>query len=159
MPGFPPIVSSDSRTLILGSYPSLESLRRQQYYAFSRNAFWPILFALYDMEYSDDYEVKKALILEHRLALWDVLYSHDGTSSADQDITNPHINDFEAFFAKYPDISRVFFNGAAAEKLFLTSVPETACPGVLSFMRLPSTSPRNARFSLAQKTELWRVLL
>ncbi len=48
--GFKPVADQSAVILILGSMPSEESLRRQQYYGNPRNHFWPILFALYDQE-------------------------------------------------------------------------------------------------------------
>ena len=41
--GLPPIVSDNTRLLVLGSFPSNASLARQQYYAHPQNHFWKIL--------------------------------------------------------------------------------------------------------------------
>jgi len=45
--GLPPIVSSNTRLLVLGSFPSAASLARQQYYAHPQNKFWKILQAIW----------------------------------------------------------------------------------------------------------------
>jgi len=45
--GLPPIVSSNTRLLVLGSFPSATSLARQQYYAHPQNQFWKILQAIF----------------------------------------------------------------------------------------------------------------
>ena len=45
--GFPPVEPRRARTLILGTLPSAESIRQGQYYAHPRNAFWPIMGALF----------------------------------------------------------------------------------------------------------------
>ena len=39
----PPIVSERSKLLILGSMPGERSLKAGEYYAYPRNAFWPIM--------------------------------------------------------------------------------------------------------------------
>jgi hypoxanthine-DNA glycosylase len=44
--GFPPVVDDAARLLILGSFPSVQSLSARQYYGNPRNAFWPITSAL-----------------------------------------------------------------------------------------------------------------
>jgi len=46
--GFPPLLGDQPRVLILGSMPSAASLHQQQYYGHLRNAFWPIMAALFD---------------------------------------------------------------------------------------------------------------
>ena len=52
--GFPPIAAPDARVLILGTMPSEASLQKQQYYGYGRNAFWPILYALWDEPFEED---------------------------------------------------------------------------------------------------------
>ena len=46
--GFEPIISIDASILILGSMPSTTSINLQQYYGHPRNAFWPIMSALFN---------------------------------------------------------------------------------------------------------------
>ena len=69
---FDPIVDGGCRILVLGTMPGEESLRKQQYYGHPRNAFWPIMAALCGQELPDAYQHRKAMLLETRIALWDV---------------------------------------------------------------------------------------
>ncbi len=155
MQGLSPIAGQGCKVLILGSFPGAESRRLREYYAHRQNSFWRLMFSLFTELYSSDYEVKKALLLRHGVALWDVLYSHEGAGSADSAIKNPVPNDFSPFFRRYPGISHIFFNGAAAEKLFFALIDRTYVPGGIPFTRLYSSSPANARFSFEEKLQNW----
>lgn len=160
--GFPPIGQPDARILILGSMPSRESLARQQYYAHPRNAFWPILASLLDIE-TDNYEERARQVALKRVAIWDVLKSCYRAGSLDSAIDDGSVvpNDFARFYRRHSRIERVFFNGAKAEAIYRKHVlPTLSGPAVaLPLQRLPSTSPAHAGMNLEQKTIAWRVLL
>lgn len=160
--GFAPIVDEQSRLLVLGSMPSVESLRKQQYYGHGRNAFWPIMMQLFNGPPDAGYDLRKQIVLANHIAVWDVLKSCRRPGSLDSKIESDSIisNDFAAFFAKYARIKGVFFNGAAAEKMYRKYVLATLKEEFanLPCTRLPSTSPAHAAMSLQQKTEYWRVL-
>ena len=81
--GFPPIAAPDARVLILGTMPSEASLQKQQYYGYGRNAFWPILYALWDEPFEEDYEKRCRFLTGRGIALWDVLAACDRPGSAD----------------------------------------------------------------------------
>ncbi len=157
---FPPIVAPSPRALVLGSMPGTESLRQKQYYAHPRNSFWRIMGALFDAPV-ETYAERRALIRGNALALWDVLKSCTRRGSLDSNIRNAEANDFAAFLKKYAHITRVFFNGATAEKEFrrrvLPVLPEKTAAR-LALKRLPSTSPAHAGMNLALKTKEWMIL-
>ena len=52
---FPPLIDYSSKILVLGSLPGEESLKQVQYYAHPRNAFWKIMFIVFNEVYSEDY--------------------------------------------------------------------------------------------------------
>jgi double-stranded uracil-DNA glycosylase len=159
--GFPPIARRDARVLILGSMPGAASLQAQQYYAHPRNALWKILGALLDFDASLPYPARKQRLLEARIALWDVLQSCRRAGSLDADIerTSRVPNDFVAFFHRHPHLTRVYFNGAAAEQVYGTLVLPTLDGVHLTYARLPSTSPAHAAHGYADKLRAWRVVM
>ena len=53
--------------------PGEKSLEIQEYYGNRGNQFWKLLFTMFGRELSHDYEEKKQLLLEHNIAVWDVL--------------------------------------------------------------------------------------
>jgi TDG/mug DNA glycosylase family protein len=161
--GFPPIAGPDARILILGSMPSEESLRRQQYYAHPRNGFWPIMMTLLGQDPELPYAERTAAMVAHGIALWDVLGSCERTGSLDASIvSNSEVaNDFTGFFRKHPRIQRVYFNGRKAEQAFRARVLPTLSNDLsrLQFHCLPSTSPAMASLGFRQKLEQWRQIL
>jgi hypoxanthine-DNA glycosylase len=159
---FPPISRPDARTLILGSIPSRESLARQQYYAHPRNAFWPILTDLLEID-AAAYEERAEQVKRRGVAIWDVLQACFRSGSLDSAIDDDSLvtNNFSAFYTGHPNIERVFFNGAKAEAVYRRLVLPglSGAAAALCLQRLPSTSPAHAGMSLEQKKAAWRVLI
>lgn len=161
--GFPPESGPDATTLILGSMPGKESLRRGRYYAHPQNAFWKILGELLGAGPDLRYEDRLAAMIKNRIALWDVMKMCTRESSLDSDIDEESIvvNDFAEFFGRHSRIRRVFFNGARAEQAYRRYVlPRLGeAHADIETMRLPSTSPANATYSYARKLEAWRCVV
>jgi hypoxanthine-DNA glycosylase len=154
--GFPPVVDDDARLLILGSFPSVQSLAAGQYYGNPRNAFWPITSALFGFAVHAPYETRLATLQSHGVALWDVLHKcrRVGSSDAKIDAKSMVANDFGRLFANYRGITRVYFNGHTADKLFRRLVHVDA---PVSYQLLPSTSPARA-MPPGQKLDAWRAI-
>ena len=151
--GFPPIAAPDARVLILGTMPSAISLQKEQYYGNGRNAFWPILYALWDEPYEEDYVKRCRFLMERKIALWDVLAGCERPGSADADIHNPKANDFTTFAASHPQIQHLFFNSVNAAVFYDRLVK----PDPFSDIKrttLPSTSPARA-MRFVDKVRLW----
>jgi hypoxanthine-DNA glycosylase len=154
--GFPPVVDVDAQVLILGSFPSAQSLATHQYYANPRNAFWPITSELFDFELTAAYASRLASLRSHGVALWDVLRQcrRVGSSDAAIDAKSLVANNFAELFTTYPAIARVYFNGAKAADLY-RRLAEPA-DGV-RYQRLPSTSPAHV-MRPGTKLEAWRPI-
>ena len=83
---FDPVADIDSRLLILGSMPGVRSLQMQQYYGHPQNRFWKVLANVFQAEVPGTIEEKKAFLLEHRIAVWDVIGQCEITGSSDSSI-------------------------------------------------------------------------
>jgi hypoxanthine-DNA glycosylase len=154
--GFPPLVDDGARLLILGSFPSAQSLVAHQYYANPRNAFWQITGELFGFDARAPYENRAAALQSHGVALWDVLHKCRRIGSADSkiDLKSLVTNDFAQLFADYPGIERVYFNGDKTDALFRRLIHVDA---PVRYQRLPSTSPARA-MPVSDKLAAWRVI-
>lgn len=158
---FAPIEDSKANILILGSMPSKASLLAKQYYAHNRNSFWPIMGDLIAASPEQPYKLRIQILKTNGIALWDVLASCTRKSSLDSDIdkTSACPNNFESFLSTHPNITEIFFNGATAEKYFNKLVLHMLKPNLISYIRLPSTSPANAVMTYNQKLNAWKTIL
>src|SRR5712672_1087054 len=105
-----------------------------------RYAFWRITGEIFGFDACEPYDARTAVLTAHGVAVWDVLRSCRRIGSLDSAVEPDSMvaNDFGQLFERHPDIARVFFNGAAAEKNFNRLVRVAPDP---RFQRLPSTSP------------------
>ena len=152
---FSPISHSDATVLILGTMPSEQSLAANQYYGHPRNAFWKILFCVFETPFSTDYEQRKNVLLENRIALWDVLEACVREGSLDSAIEQEVPNDFDSFLKAHPNIRHIYFNGQKAAKYFKQHV---AVSDTYQLLTLPSTSPANAGMSFEKKLLKWEIV-
>ena len=109
----PPLFSPRSHTLILGSFPSVKSREGEFFYHHPQNRFWRVLSAVLEASVPATIEEKRALILQHDLALWDVIGSCEISGSSDSSIRNVVPNDLSEIFAAAP-IEAVFCNGGTS---------------------------------------------
>jgi TDG/mug DNA glycosylase family protein len=161
--GFPPIAAKNAKILILGSVPGVASLEKQEYYAHPRNSFWNIIAQLTDSPPLENYQQKKAILIDNQMALWDVLKHCQREGSLDSSIQSQSIvtNDFESFFNAHPLIRFVLFNGSKAEKEYNKRVLSVLSSKFdhLTYYRLPSTSPAMAQLSQPQKFQQWQTVM
>ena len=158
--GFPPIIAETSRVLVLGTLPSEESFRRQEYYGHPHNQFWRILADIYHVPVAENYPGRVALLRQKQLALWDVVHHGERHGSLDQAIRNAVPNDFRELFKTYRNLRAIVFNGRKAHDLFEHLVLKRqplAGGDQLPRLLMPSTSPA-ATMPLAEKTRRWRQI-
>lgn len=152
---FPPISSPDAQILILGTMPGAQSLLVNQYYGHPRNAFWKIIFTLFETPFDTDYEKRKNLLLEHKIAVWDVLEACIREGSLDSAIEEEVPNAIQSFLKTHPNIHSIFFNGQKAAAYFKKYIQ---LEKEYSLTTLPSTSPANAGKSFEIKLKEWSII-
>lgn len=152
--GLAPVAGRDPRILILGSFPSIKSLRFTEYYGNPRNHFWGIMEALFGIRADLPYPDRIRGVRNEGIALWDVVGSCSRPGSADSRIATPAFNDIAGFAAANPCLQLIALNGSTAGKYYRHISAGIGVPSVI----LPSTSPANARLTLAEKVECWSVL-
>jgi double-stranded uracil-DNA glycosylase len=152
---FFPIVGHAPKILILGTMPSVASLRRKEYYGNPLNAFWKMMAVIRGVECPTDYEAKKLLMIEMGLAVWDVCHTCIRSGSLDSAIREEEPNRIKELLAAYPTIHTILFNGQTAEKLFKRHF------GTIDEVRtvtMPSTSPAYT-LPFHKKVEAWKIEL
>ena len=150
----PPVYDRDSTILILGSFPSVRSREEGFFYGHPKNRFWEVVSAVFDAEEPCTVEEKKAFLLRHHIAVWDVIGSCDVVGSSDASIKNVSANDLGVILGQ-ADIRAIFVNGQTAYRYYERfSEGKTGRKAVC----LPSTSPANAAWTLERLIEAWRCI-
>ncbi|MBQ9673188.1 MAG: DNA-deoxyinosine glycosylase [Ruminococcus sp.] len=152
---FPPLYNKNSKSLILGSFPSVKSREEMFFYGHPQNRFWKLIAMLYDENIPQNIEEKTELILSNNLALWDSIHSCTIIGSSDSSVRDVIPNDLSVIL-KNSRIDRIFCNGALSYKMYQKYIfPSTGIDAV----KLPSTSPANAAFSIERLIENWKIIL
>jgi len=151
--GLVPVAGENPVVLILGSYPSVQSLAQREYYGNPHNRFWAIMEQIFGIDRSLPYAARTAKLTGCRIALWDVLASCDRKGSADATIRDTVPNDIAGFLKDHSTVRCIALNGTTAGRYFVRD----SCP--VPAVVLPSTSPANARLSPDKKTRIWKDCL
>lgn len=145
-----PVYDAHSRILILGSLPSVKS-RGQFFYNHPQNRFWKVLAGIAGHEPLITIDEKRRFLLEHGIAVWDVIASCDIIGSSDSSIKNVVPNDINRIVNGAP-IQNIYVNGQTAFKLYKKYL--LSVTGIMPVC-LPSTSPANAAWSLDRLIDEW----
>ena len=157
--GLAPLMCPEPRILILGSLPSDESIRQQEYYGNPKNLFWKVLAGVYGSPVPETYPEKKTFLAKHHIALWDVYASAEREGSLDSNIKEPERNDVLGLIRAHPTIQNVVLNGGKAASAFkrLRKLDKQAYYAVNVF-EFTSTSPMSASagWNLERIIEQWK---
>ena len=136
----------------MGTLPSKRSLELQQYYGHPRNAFWKILFTLFNDTFTSNYDDKKLLAIENNIAIWDVCYTAKRKGSLDSAIKDESPNKIDELIELNPSINTIIFNGQKSAKLYAKYFSKF---DNINYITLLSTSPANAKYSFEEKLTDW----
>lgn len=151
---FDPLFDSESRILILGSFPSVQSRKQNFYYAHPQNRFWKVLAGIFEEKVPSTVEEKKIFLKAHHIALWDVIDQCSILGSSDSSIRDVIPADLKRVLVG-SSITTIFCNGKKSLQLF----DRYQKPKGLQAFYLPSSSPANAAFSLEKLIHIWKPLI
>lgn len=148
----PPVYDKYSSVLILGSFPSVKSREGRFFYNHPQNRFWKVISAVCGEECPITIEEKKRLLLKNNIALWDVVQSCTIVGSSDSSIKDVVPNPLDRIVGQ-SKVTRIFTNGGTAYSLYCRYCENMT--GIKA-VKLPSTSPANAAFSLERLIDIWK---
>lgn len=151
-----PVYNKHSKILILGTIPSPKSREVGFYYSHTQNRFWKIMAALFNEDLPQTNEEKKKMMLDHHIALWDVLKQCQIKGADDNSISQAEVNDIN-YLLKQTEIKKIYTTGLKATQLYKKHCFKDT--GIASIY-LPSTSPANCRhYNLELLIEEYRCIL
>ena len=149
-----PIFDEQSEILILGSFPSVKSREEGFFYGHPQNRFWKVVAAVHNAPVPVTIPQKKEFLLQHHIAVWDVIQSCDIVGSADSTIKNVVANDLQVILTQ-ANIKKIFVNGKKAEQLYKQHIAKDIGRDAIC---LPSTSPANAAWTYEKLVDTWRQI-
>jgi len=160
---FGPLYDENSRVLVLGSFPSVKSREAMFFYGHPQNRYWKLLPLIFHEPVPATIEEKKNLALRHGIAMWDVIESCEITGSSDSSIRNVEINDLTPIL-RSGRIRKICVNGGTAYKYFEKyTIQHLKSSGVdlsqIRIIKMPSTSPANAAWTLEKLLPVWQEAL
>ena len=151
----PPLYDKNSKILILGSFPSVKSREGCFFYHHPQNRFWKVLANVLGQPVPGTIDEKRRFLLANHIAVWDVIASCMIEGSSDSSIKNVVPNDLEQILS-HSQITQIFCNGGTAHQYYRKYQEKITGRTAI---RLPSTSPANAAWSLERLGSEWKAIL
>ena len=146
-----PIFNSESKVLILGSFPSVKSRKENFYYDHPQNRFWKIMECLFNENIND----KKQFLLDKKIALWDTIKECTIEGSSDSSIKDVIPNDIN-YILRCANIKCIFTIGNKSYELYNKYIYSTTN---IKALKLSSPSPANAKMSLEKLVNEYKIIL
>jgi TDG/mug DNA glycosylase family protein len=149
-----PVFDDKSQVLILGSCPSVISRKYKFYYANKQNRFWPLISDILNEKTPDTVDDKKKMLLNHGIALWDIVKSCDIQGSSDNSIKDIEPNDISLILEK-SEIKMIVCNGNKSYELFEYFYSDKIG---INVKKMPSTSSANASYDRKRLMTAWSII-
>ena len=155
---FKPIFDKNSKILILGSFPSVISRKFGFYYTNPQNRFWQMLARILNTTVPESIDEKINFLLSHHIAIYDAAISCEIEGSSDAKMSKIVPVNLKPLF-KTANIKQVYANGGKAYEICKKYLEDEIIKATKKeVIKLPSTSPANAKFSLERLTNEWTVI-
>ena len=155
---FKPIFDKNSKILILGSFPSVVSRKFGFYYTNPQNRFWRVLAAILNAAVPESTDEKINFLLSHHIAIYDAAISCEIEDSRDAKMSKIVPVNLKPLF-KEANITQVYANGGKAYEICKKYLEDEIIKATKNeVIKLPSTSPANAKFSLERLMCEWQVV-
>ena len=155
---FTPIFDKNSTILILGSFPSVVSRKLGFYYANPQNRFWRVLAQILNAPLPASTDEKIDFLLASRIAIYDAAISCEIKGSSDAKMTAVLPANLEPIFSG-ARIAQVFANGGKAYEICKKYLEDEILKATKNVViKLPSTSPANAKFSIDKLANEWSAI-
>lgn len=139
--------------IILGTFPSVKSLEKQQYYGNKQNKFWKLLYDVFEEPLEVDYNKRLLFLKSKKIGLWDVFKSCERQGSLDSAIKNAVPNDLKSLAESHPNLKVFCFTSKQAHTWFYREYKSLLN---IELIVLASPSPANARMTYLQKLADWK---
>ena len=113
-----------------------------------------LLAGIFSENKPETIEEKREFLHKNHIAVWDVIASCEIEGSSDSSIKNVVVNDFNSIIYK-SNIKQIFCNGGKSYDLYRKYCEKSTN---MKAIKLPSTSPANARFSLDKLISEWKII-
>ncbi len=150
----PPLYDKDSKILILGSFPSVKSREQAFFYGHPQNRFWKVVSGVLSEPLPATVKEKADFLHRNHIAVWDVIHSCQIIGSSDSSIRDVVPNDLTEILAQ-ADIRQIYCNGAKSYEYYKKFTEKMTGREAV---KLPSTSPANAAYSLEKLKKHWREI-
>ena len=155
---FKPIFDKNSKILVLGSFPSVVSRKFGFYYANPQNRFWRVLAGILNAPLPKSMDEKINFLLAYRIAIYDAAISCEIKGSSDAKMTAVTPANLEPIF-KTANITQVYANGGKAYEICKKYLEDEILKATKNVViKLPSTSPANAKFSIDKLASEWSAI-